>query len=84
VQTIKYLNATERVIRADNTGNVEDNVIQTTSTLNIGGESAKPAYEEASHQHGDVCFALDKVSSGNDEVFNTKGGLEIGPQDSAL
>jgi len=84
VQTNKYLNATERVIRADNTGNEEDIVIQTTSTLNIGGESPKPAYEEASHRHGDVRFALDKVSSGNDEVFNTKGGLEIGPQDSAL
>lgn len=84
VQTDKYLNATERVIRADNTGNEEDIVIQTTSTLNIGGESPKPAYEEASHRHGDVRFALDKVSSGNDEVFNTKGGLEIGPQDSAL
>jgi len=84
VQTNEALHsATDREMQSDNTRYLENNEMNTTTTLNIG-ESGRPEDEEVSNHRGNIRFALDKVSSGNDEVFNTKGGLEIGPQDSAL
>jgi len=85
VQTSETLhNATHRVMQTDNIPNDEDNAMQANTTLNIAGERTRPEDEDVSNHRGDIRFALDKVSSGNDEVFNTKGGIEIGPQDSAL
>jgi len=58
-----------------------DSKTQNNETCNVAGEDKK--IEPRDH-HNDIHFTLDKVLSDNDEVFNTKGDLEIGPQDSAL
>lgn len=89
VQTIETLhnsanNATDTEIQTVNSRYVVDKAMQANTTLNIVGESTRPEDEVVSNYRSDIRFALDKVSSGNDEVFSTKGGLEIGPQDSAL
>jgi len=83
-------NAEDNVIQIESTRyKVADNVTQTSNPRvritqtnngrNICGERTEPR-----DQHVDIRFALDKVSSDNDKVFNRKGDLEIGPQDSAL
>jgi len=85
MQTSETLhNATYREMQTDNMRNVEDNAMQANTTTNIVGERTRPEDENMYNDRGDIRFALDKVSSGNDEVFNTKGGIEIGPHDSAL
>jgi len=76
-------NAAVRAGQTNTCYNAEDNAIQNT-TISIVEENPSSEHKALSNPRGDIRFALDKVSSGDGEICDTKGGLEIGPKDSAL
>jgi len=81
---LTFYNAAVRAGQTNNTFyNAEDNAIQNT-TISIVEGNASSEHKAVSNPRGDIRFALDKVSSGDGEICDTKGGLEIEPQDSAL
>jgi len=87
--------AEDNVIQFENTRyKVADNVIRISDARNTAEDSATQKNEtcnsgedektESRDHDNDIHFTLDKVLSDNDEVFNIKGDLEIGPQNSEL
>lgn len=78
-------NAAVRAGQTDNTQYYEENKsIHTNTTFNVAGENAISEGKQVSSQPGDICFALDKVSSADGKIRDTPDGLTIGLQDSAL
>jgi len=82
VQLLSLYSAARKLGHTDNTYHNEEKA-ETNTILNMAGQNARSKGKQVNSQGGDICFALDKVSSGGN-MSDTRGALEIGSQDSAF